>query len=145
MPVTTIKRCQSEPDWWYIIEDCNLECVPESGTGLTITYFTGYQTKKGRQLLAVNKEDALLIRDAINQLYPPTWASMCINQVTTADPVEAVLATYRELRDTSADLLLILDYYLPEDADRPTAWDPCRKRLRRLLTDAGIQNDEVGQ
>jgi hypothetical protein len=71
MPVTTIKRCQSDPEWWYTIEDCNVECVPESGTGLTITYFDERQTK-GRQLLAVNKEDAVLIRDAINQLYPPS-------------------------------------------------------------------------
>ena len=71
MPVTTIKRCQSSLDWWYTIEDCNVECNPESGTGLTITYFDERQTK-GRQLLAVNKEDALLIRDAINQLYPPS-------------------------------------------------------------------------
>jgi len=28
--------------------------------------------KEGRQLFAIAKEDALLIRDAINQLYPPS-------------------------------------------------------------------------
>lgn len=71
MPVTTIKRCQSDCDWWYTVEDCNVTCDPESGTGLTITYFDEHQTKAQR-LLAVNKEDALLIRDAINQLYPPS-------------------------------------------------------------------------
>ena len=71
MPVTTIKRCQSDPNWWFTVEDCNVECDPESGAGLTITYFDKHQAKVKR-LLAVNKEDALLIRDAINQLYPPS-------------------------------------------------------------------------
>lgn len=70
MPVTTIKRCQSDPDWWYTVEDCNVECDHEPGTGLTITYFDVIR-KDGNQRLAVNKEDALLIRDALNQLYPP--------------------------------------------------------------------------
>lgn len=70
MPVTTIKRCQSDSGrWWYTVEDCNVECDPESGTGLTITYFDE-QCKQGKQLFTINKEDALLIRDAINQLYP---------------------------------------------------------------------------
>lgn len=70
MPVTTIKRCQSDSNWWYTVEDCNVECDPEPGSGLTITYFDEHETK-GTQLLTVNKEDALLIRDALNQLYPP--------------------------------------------------------------------------
>jgi hypothetical protein len=46
MPVTTIKRCQSDQNWWYTVEDCNVECYPESGTGLTITYYDGESTKK---------------------------------------------------------------------------------------------------
>jgi len=71
MPVTTIKRCQSDSDWWYTVEDCNVECDPEAGTGLTITYFDE-QCKQGKQLFTVNREDALLIRDALNQLYPPS-------------------------------------------------------------------------
>ena len=72
MPVTTIKRCQSDSGrWWYTVEDCNVECDPEPGTGLTITYFDE-QCKQGKQLFTINKEDALLIRDAINQLYPPS-------------------------------------------------------------------------
>jgi hypothetical protein len=71
MPVATIKRCQSARDWWYTVEDCNVECNPESGTGLTITYFDEQAAALGLVLLAVNEEDALLLRDAINQLYPP--------------------------------------------------------------------------
>lgn len=70
MPVTTIKRCQSESDGWYTVEDCNVECDPGPGSGLTSTYIS-INRKDGNQLLAVNKEDALLIRDALNQLYPP--------------------------------------------------------------------------
>jgi hypothetical protein len=71
MPVTTIKRCQSDFDWWYTVENCNVECYPEPGTGLTITYFDEH-CKQGKQLFTMNKEDALLIRDALNQLYPPS-------------------------------------------------------------------------
>lgn len=71
MPVTTIKRCQSDSDWWYTVEDCNVESDPEPGAGLTITYFDDHK-KEGRQILTVCREDALLIRDAINQLYPPS-------------------------------------------------------------------------
>lgn len=70
MPVTTIKRCQSDPNWWYTVEDCNVEIEDEPGTGLTIKSHDECRTE-GRTLIAVNKEDALLIRDAINQLYPP--------------------------------------------------------------------------
>jgi hypothetical protein len=69
MPVTTIKRCQSDDDWWYTIEDCNIEVDDEPGTGLTIKYCDNQI--HGNIMLAVCKEDALLIRDAINQLYPP--------------------------------------------------------------------------
>ena len=71
MPVTTIKRCQSDPDWWYTVEDCNVEVHDEPGSGLTIKAHDEHR-KDGNILLSVNKEDALLIRDAINQLYPPS-------------------------------------------------------------------------
>jgi hypothetical protein len=71
MTITTIKRCQSDPDWWYIIEDCNTEVDCEPGTGLTIKHC--YKNRpEGKAILSVGLEDALLIRDAINQLYPPT-------------------------------------------------------------------------
>ena len=70
MPVTTIKRCLPDSGrWWYTVEDCNVEAGPEPGTGLTITYYDK-QCKQANQLCTMNKEDALLIRDAINQLYP---------------------------------------------------------------------------
>lgn len=69
MPVTTIKRCQFNRDWWYTVEDCNVEVDDEPGSGLTIKVHDERQ-KEGQLLLAIGKEDALLLRDAINQLYP---------------------------------------------------------------------------
>ena len=69
MPVTTIKRCQCDPDWWYMVEDCNVEVDEEPGSGLCIKYFDN-NNLEGKIILSVPKEDALLIRDAINQLYP---------------------------------------------------------------------------
>jgi hypothetical protein len=69
MPVTTIKRCQSEPEWWWTVEDCFTECDVEPGSGLTIKYHDD-KDQVGEIKLSLGKEDALLIRDAINQLYP---------------------------------------------------------------------------
>ena len=71
MPVTTIKRCQSDELWWYTVEDCWAEAGDESGTGLTITYYDT-NNPEGKVEIALGMPDALLIRDAINQLYPPT-------------------------------------------------------------------------
>jgi len=71
MSVTTIKRCQSNPLWWYTVEDCYVEGEPEPGNGLTITYFDESRPA-GQRLLCVSREDALLLQDAINQLYPPS-------------------------------------------------------------------------
>ena len=69
MPITTIKRCQSEPDWWFTVEDIQTTDYPDPQTGLRITHFDE-NVLKGKIELSVSKEDALLIRDAINQLYP---------------------------------------------------------------------------
>jgi hypothetical protein len=71
MPLTTIKRCQFNKGWWYTIEDCNIEVDEEPGSGLAIKVHDDMH-KDGQILLSVGKEDALLIRDAINQLYPPS-------------------------------------------------------------------------
>lgn len=71
MPVTTIKRCQSEPEWWYTVEDCSVEVDELPGSGLTIKSHDE-RNPEGTIQLSVGKEDALLIRDAINQLYPPS-------------------------------------------------------------------------
>ena len=70
MPITTIKRCQSKPHWWYTIENCIIEVDEDPGTGLTIKYYDEILQPQGQMLLSVGLEDALLIRDAINQLYP---------------------------------------------------------------------------
>jgi hypothetical protein len=70
MPVTTIKRCQSDRDWWYTVEDCNIEVDEVPGSGLAIKSYDEWSLE-GRTILSVGREDALLIRDAINQLYPP--------------------------------------------------------------------------
>lgn len=70
MPVTTIKRVQSDPDWWFTVEDVMVEACEDPGTGLTIRSHDE-RNKEGAISLCVGLEDALLIRDAINQLYPP--------------------------------------------------------------------------
>lgn len=70
MPITTIKRCQSEPEWWYTVENCNVEVDEDPGTGLTIKCYDDIGSPQGKISLSVGIEDALLIRDAINQLYP---------------------------------------------------------------------------
>lgn len=69
MPVTTLKRCQSEAEWWFTVEDCNVEIDEEPGSGLCIRYHDE-KNYEGKLLLSVSKEDALLLRDAINQIYP---------------------------------------------------------------------------
>lgn len=71
MPVTTIKRCQSDDLWWYTVEDCWAGAGGDPGNGLTIAYHDIHSAKEKVEL-AVGLEDALLIRDAINQLYPQT-------------------------------------------------------------------------
>jgi hypothetical protein len=71
MPVTTIKRCQSHRDWWFTVEDCSFEVDEKSGSGLAIKSHNE-RCLEGKTILSVGLEDALLIRDAINQLYPPT-------------------------------------------------------------------------
>jgi hypothetical protein len=70
MPVTTLKRCQSEPEWWFTVEDCNVEVNENPSSGLCVRYYDSYN-RQGKMQLSVGREDALLIRDAINQLYPP--------------------------------------------------------------------------
>jgi hypothetical protein len=71
MPVTTIKRCQSHRDWWFTVEDCNIEVGEKPGSGLAIKSHDE-RCLEGKTVLSLGLEDALLIRDAINQLYPPT-------------------------------------------------------------------------
>lgn len=68
MPVTTIKRCQWDPDWYWTIHD-QLDPEDDPSTGLLIKYHD--VLVKDHAKLSVCLEDALLIRDAINQLYPP--------------------------------------------------------------------------
>lgn len=71
--ITTIKRVQTNREWYYHVEDCNTEVDEAPQSGLSIKYFDefGDVNVKGATLLSVCKEDALAIRDAINQLYPP--------------------------------------------------------------------------
>ena len=51
MPVTTLKRCQSDSDWWYTVEDCNVEVDEEPGSGLTIRYYDTIGVKEGSTVL----------------------------------------------------------------------------------------------
>jgi hypothetical protein len=71
MGITTIKRCQSDHDWWFTVEDTDIETGGEPGTGLTIRYFDA-NNPSGTVELRLNYDDTLLIRDAINQLYRST-------------------------------------------------------------------------
>lgn len=69
MSITTIKHCQIVPDYWFTVEDRNREFDDDETEALVITYHEDGRSE-GRRLLAVSKDDALLIRDAINQLFP---------------------------------------------------------------------------
>ena len=51
------------------MEDVNVEVENEPGTGICIRYFDELKPE-GITLLSVNKEDALLLIEALNQLYP---------------------------------------------------------------------------
>ena len=70
MAITTVKRVQSRKPWWYTVEDRYAELEDDPGTGITIKLHTE-EIPGGETMLSVNLEDALLIRDAINALYPP--------------------------------------------------------------------------
>jgi hypothetical protein len=69
MPITTIKRCQVHPKYWHTVEDCNVEIENNPRTGPVVKYHEDGNVD-GTIMLSVGFEDALLIRDAINQLYP---------------------------------------------------------------------------
>jgi hypothetical protein len=75
MSITTIKRFQRNRHWWWTLEDCNVEVDPEPGTGITLAYHEPLpgddKLSKHKQMLALGREDALLLRDALNQLFPP--------------------------------------------------------------------------
>ncbi len=71
MPITTIKRCQSQSGYWHTVENCNIEVDEDPGSGLAIKTHYDPDGPLGHTVLSVGREDALLIRDAINQLYPP--------------------------------------------------------------------------
>ena len=58
MPITTIKRCQSEPEWWFTVEDTQTTDYPDPQTGLTITYFDEMQTA----LQQVKNQSVTLVR-----------------------------------------------------------------------------------
>lgn len=69
MPITTVKHCQgTNDDWWFTVSDIQEDC-DTPGQGLTIKLHAS-DTAASTEL-SCNLEDALLIRDAINQLYPP--------------------------------------------------------------------------
>lgn len=68
MSITTIKHCQSDPDYWYTVEDRDRECDDDMEV-LIVTYYEA-DKPEGDRRLSLFKDDALLIRDAINQLYP---------------------------------------------------------------------------
>lgn len=70
MPVTTVKRCTHTDEYYFTVEDGVPEFLQEGGSALVIKYYDELH-EEGLVQLSVGREDALLIRDAINQLYPP--------------------------------------------------------------------------
>jgi hypothetical protein len=74
MPVTTIKRCQCANDYWFTVEDCNVEVDDLPGSGVCVKLFAPIDhdpDPKGTLVLSWGREDALMLRDALNALYPP--------------------------------------------------------------------------
>ena len=71
MPITTIKRIQSNSKWWFTIEDCNVEVDENPQTGIRVLYYDEFTCKEGKLCMSLDKADTLLLRDALNQLYPP--------------------------------------------------------------------------
>lgn len=67
MPITTIKRVQTDGNWWWTLEDCNVEVTDEPKSGLTVTY---HEKDKKNQILTLSQEEAVLFRDALMELYP---------------------------------------------------------------------------
>lgn len=70
MPITTLKRCTSSDEYYFTVEDGGHEFLQGGGSALVIKYYDELH-EDGEVQLSVGREDALLIRDAINQLYPP--------------------------------------------------------------------------
>lgn len=138
----TTKRCQWSTDWWYTVEDRSIASEAEPGSGLVIKCHAHWVPEGRTRLLRQGRRAS---DPRCNQLYPPTLSAVDVSQAAAADPVEAALVAYRQLRDASADLLRLLEYYIPEDTDRPTVWDPCRKRLRRLLKEVKVLSTAPSQ
>jgi hypothetical protein len=71
MPITTLKRFQSEREWWHTLEDCNAEIEENPQSGSRLLYYDEFTCKEGKLIFSLDKADTLLLRDALNQLYPP--------------------------------------------------------------------------
>jgi hypothetical protein len=69
MPVTTIKRFQSDRHWYWTLENCNVEVCDEPNTGLTLKYYDD-NCKEGRAIFSMSKEDALFLAQAMRELFP---------------------------------------------------------------------------
>jgi hypothetical protein len=69
MSITTLKRFQSNKNWWFTLEDCNAEVDNEPKTGSRLLLHEQLN-KSGEPLFSLNLEDTLLLRDSLNQLYP---------------------------------------------------------------------------
>ena len=65
-----MKRFQSNQNWWFILEDCNAEVEEDPQSGSRLLYYDDHN-KEGKLMFSLDKADTLLLRDALNQLYPP--------------------------------------------------------------------------
>ena len=65
--ISTQIRIQSDPNYWFTVEDVYLDV---SADGLTISYWESDQGKDKRQnYICVGEESALAIADAIYKLF----------------------------------------------------------------------------
>ena len=73
MSMTTVKRIQVSRGYYVTVEDTNSEVSDTSGDGLTIREISS-QPYPNLGIISAqvtcNKEVAVLLRDALNQLYP---------------------------------------------------------------------------
>ncbi len=70
---TTIKRIQTHPDFYFTVENTNVEVSGDPGDGLTIREITiepWPSIGKVVRSFEMSKEVTIALRDALNELYP---------------------------------------------------------------------------
>ena len=67
--VTKQFRIQSEPEWYWLVEDTNLEVTDVQGDGMTLDLYDEQKGEfKRRTRLTMSAEDAVGLRQVLNQI-----------------------------------------------------------------------------